>query len=298
MSANAPDHFVTQFATNIQLKLQQKGSRLRKTVMEGTHYGEKASPVDQIGAIEMQQVVSQFAPKSRTDAVLDRRWVFGEDYELNQMLDSYDKLKLLIDPKSKQVENAVLAAGRQIDRFIYAAAVGSAKTGKNGGTTTNFLSGNIINVNFGGGSDVGLTVEKLIEAKRLLMRADVDLESDELWCPIGATQHANLLSQIEVISSDFNGGMPVMKDGKLMEFLGIKFVHTEITNATANLSSGDAVIPVYAKSGMYLGIWDDIKTDIGVRRDISKNPWEASVTLTAGATRLEEAKVVKILCNI
>jgi hypothetical protein len=284
--------YAQQYATNIMLLLQQKGSRLRGSVMEGTHYGEQASPVDQIGAIAMQPVTTRFNPMGRVDAALDRRWVAPSSFDLPQLVDSFDELKLLTDPKSKYVENAVNAAGRKFDELILAAALGAAQTGKTGTTSTAFLASNAVAVNFGASGNTGLTVAKLREGKRLLMANEVDLENDPLYLPVTATQHDNLLAEVQVISSDFNGGdMPVLKEGKIARFLGINFVHTElVTFSTYRL------LPLYAKSGMHLGIWGDIKTDVRQRGDLSGLPWQAYVYMTAGSTRIEEKKVVKISC--
>ncbi len=297
MSTNLPSLYAQQFATNVQLLLQQKGSRLRGAVMSGSHVGKQASPVDQIGSVEMQAVSSRFAPMGRVDAAVDRRWCFPSDFDLPQMIDSFDKLRLLIDPTSAYVQNAVAAAGRQMDKLILAAAIGTAKTGESGSTSTVLPTGQKIAVGFGAAGDTGLTVAKLREAKRLLMAADVDLESDQLFCPVGATQHDNLLAEAQVISLDFND-KPVLVEGKIMRFLGINFIHTELAAATAQQSSGDVLLPVWAKSGMHLGIWNDITTDISQRKDIQGLPWQAYVHMTAGATRLEEEKVVQIACNI
>ncbi len=296
MSINLPSHYVQQFATNIQLLLQQKGSRLRNAVQTGSHVGKQASPVDQIGAVEMQSVTTRFGAMGRVDAAVDRRWVFPSDFDLPQLIDSNDKLRLLTDPSSMYVQNAVAAAGRKYDSLIIAALIGTSKTGETGATSTSLPTAQKITVNFGAAADVGMTVAKLREAKRLLMAADVDLESDELYCAIGATQHDNLLAEAQVISSDFNGGAPVLKEGKIMRFLGINFIHTELSNS--NLVSGDATIPVWAKSGAYLGIWNDTSTDISKRNDLQGLPWQAYVYMTAGATRIEEKKVVQIACNV
>lgn len=299
MSLNIPTHFVQQFATNVQLLLQQKGSRLRGTVSQGSYVGKQASPVDQIGAIEMQPVTGRFEAMGRVDATTDRRWVFPLDFDLPQLIDSFDKLRLLTDPKSAYVQNAVNAAGRQMDKLILAAAIGTAKTGETGSTSTTLPSGQKVAVGFGASGDVGLTVAKLREAKRLLMAADVDLEADEIFLPVGSTQHDNLLAEVQVISSDFNGGdKPVLKEGKITRFLGINFIHTELAAASAQQSSGDVLLACYAKSGLHLGIWNDIVTDIAQRKDVQGLPWQAYVYMTAGATRIEEEKVVQIACNI
>lgn len=295
MSQNIPAFYAKQFASNVQILLQQKGSRLRKAVTEAPYVGDSAQVVDQIGQVDMQPVVSRFQPMGRVDAAMDSRWVNPLDFDLPQLIDSYDKLRLLTDPSSKYVENAVNAAGRKYDALILAAALGTAKTGVSGATSTVLPTGQKIGVGFGAASDVGMTVAKMREAKRLLMAADVDLESDELFMPVTATQHDNLLAEAQVISLDFNE-KPVMMEGKITRFLGINLIHTEL--AGANLSSGDVLIPVWAKSGMHLGIWNDIKTSISTRHDLQGEPWQAYVYMTAGSTRLEEEKVVQIACNI
>lgn len=290
MSINMPSHYVQQFATNIQLLLQQKGSKLRSLVMTGNHYGKQASPVDQIGSISMQPVTTRFEPITRTDAALDRRWVFPLDYDLAQQIDSFDKLRLLTDPTSAYVQNAVYAAGRQMDDLIVTAFFGDAKTGETGGTTTSHS--NNVAVNFGASGNVGLTVAKLRSAKQKLMAAEVDLDSDPITCVVTSKQHDNLLAEAQVISTDFND-RPVLVEGKITRFLGINIVHCE---RLAVNGSSQRRVPIFAKSGMYLGIWDDVMTDISQRKDIKGLPWQAYVKMTAGATRLEELKVVEVIC--
>jgi len=298
MSLNLPSHYVMQFATNIELLLQQKGSRLKGTVTSDTYVGKQASPVDQVGSIEMQEVVNRFAPMGRVDAPVDRRWVFPGDFDLPQLIDSFDKLRLLTDPNSKYVENAVYAAGRKYDKLILAAAVGTSKTGEQGGTSVTLPAAQKIAVNFGASANVGLTVAKLRAAKKILMKANVDLDMDPLFLPVGADQHDNLLAEVQIISSEFNGGDAlVLKEGKIDRFLGINFIHTELSQANV-IASNVVGLPLYCKSGLHLGIWEDIKTDISQRKDLQGLPWQAYVTMTAGATRLDENKVVQIACSI
>jgi len=146
MSTNLPEHFVQQYSTNVQLLLQQRGGKLRNAVMNGSHVGKQASPVDQYGSVEMQPVTSRFAPMGRVDVDTDRRWVFPSDFDLPQLIDSFDKLRLITDPSNVYVANAVQAAGRQFDKLICSAFVGTAKTGETGSTSTSFTSGNEVDV--------------------------------------------------------------------------------------------------------------------------------------------------------
>jgi len=263
--------------------------------MSGSHVGQQASPVDQIGAVVMQPVTQRFQPIGRVDASTDRRWVFPSDFDLPQMIDSFDKLRLLIDPQSHYVQNAVFAAGRQYDDLIIAAQSGTNKTGVSAGTSTVRLAGNDVAVNFGASADLGLTVAKIREGKRLLMKNQVDLDTDEIVCVVNAQLHDNLLSETQIISMDYND-KPVLQDGIVKRFLGVNFIYCErlINDATDT----DALIaPMFAKSGMYLGIWNDMATDISQRKDIAGLPWQTYLYMTAGATRLEEKKVVSILCE-
>src|SRR5882672_4233703 len=105
MSENIPQLFTTQFATNLELKLQQMGSLLRGKTREGSHTGKQAAPINQIGAIQAAAPAGRFAPKNRTDATFTRRWVFPQDVEIDQLIDSFDELRTIVDPKSEYSTN-------------------------------------------------------------------------------------------------------------------------------------------------------------------------------------------------
>ena len=292
MSINLTTHYVQQYSTNIQLLLQQKGSKLRGAVTVGNYVGKAASPVDQIGKIEMQSVSSRFGAMGRVDAPTDRRWVYPSDFDLPQLIDSFDKLRLITDPQSSYVQNAVMAAGRQFDRLICSAFTGTAKTGETGSTSTSFTAANEVDVAVGGANSK-LNVAKLREAKRLMMANHIDFDVEEAYVGITAADHDSLLGDIQVVSADFNGGQAVLKDGKIMEFMGFKFIHCELIE-TVLAGTNEVTLPVWVKSGMHLGMWNDIENSIDQRADLQGRPWQLYTTMTAGATRLEENKVYAI----
>lgn len=302
MSLNLPNHFVQEFSTIVQLLLQTKGSKLRQAVMTGNHVGKRASPVDQVAAINASRVTSRFADMPRTDATVDRRWVSPVDYDVNQLVDSFDKLRLITDPQSVYATNATYALGRAMDDEIITAFFGTALTGEVAGTSTSFLSGNVVPVNTGG-TDSGMNVSKLRYAKKLLMGYEVDLDNDPVYCAITAKEHDELLNEVQVISSDFNGAdRPVLKDGKVDRFLGINFIHCErlaiSSLGTDDQSGSSTAIPMWAKSGMHLGLWSDMQVDVSPRKDIQGIPWQVYAKMSLGATRVEEKKVIKIWCQI
>lgn len=299
MSINIPTFYVEQFSTNLALLLQQKGSRLRPAMTEGSYVGSQASPVDQIGAITAQPVTSRFAPMGRVDANLDRRWVFPSDYDLPQLIDSFDKLRLIVDPESAYVTNAMYALGRAFDDVILAAMFGAAKTGNNGATTTNFLAANVVNVGTGASAAANLNVAKLRAAKKLLMSYDIDMDSDPVFCAVTAAENDALLNEIQIVNTDYGSAFtPTVVNGRIQSCLGINFIHTErITTGTDDLSGTSKQIPVWAKSGMHFGTWGGLTADISQRKDIQGLPFQAYVKATFGATRIEEKKTIKIWCR-
>jgi hypothetical protein len=302
MSVNLPSLYVQQFASNIMLLLQQKGSKFREAVTFGSYIGKQASPVDQVGSVEMQPVTSRFAPMGRVDVNVDRRWVFPSDFDLPQLVDSFDKLRLLSDPQSVYVQNAIMAAGRKFDDLIVAAFHGTSKTGVDGSTSTilpTSTSTNVVSVDLGG-TGSALNVDKLKRARRLLRANFVDLEAEQPYCAINAQDEEALLNEIQILNQDFNAGYaPVLQDGVLRRFLGINFIPCEkVALGTDDQSNANSrSVPLWVKSGMHLGLWNDVSTDISQRKDLQGLPWQAYVYMTAGATRIEEGRVIRIWCK-
>lgn len=294
MTVNIPTHFVSQFSTDVELLLQERGSKLRNLVRTGTHEGKQASPVNQFGAIEAQSPAGRFAPKNRTDAPTARRWVFPQDKEVDQLLDNFDMLRLIEDPKPIYAENAANAIGRVMDDAIIDSALGTSNVGETGTGSESFDTSNFsVANNFGAAGAVGLTVAKMIEVQKIFLAANVDLDRDPLTYIIAPFQHANLLNQIEVVSSDFNLKPVLGTDGMVRSFLGANII---ISNRL-DLTSTDRQIIAFVKSGMYLGLWKDITSRVSIRNDLSSEPWDIYSCATFGATRLEQGKVIRVLCS-
>lgn len=293
MSINLPSHYVQQYASNLQLLLQQLNSRLKEKVTMGNHYGEQAAAVDQVGKIEMQEPAGRFAPIGRVDAAVDRRWVAPTSYDLPQLIDSFDKLKLLLDPNSTFVQNGVAACNRRYDNTIIAAFFAAAQTGKTGTTSTSFLSANQVAVTMGAAAATGLNMKKIREAKRILMSYDLDFEQEEIFIGVTSKQHDDLLAEQQIVSLDYSD-KPVLKEGKVIQVLGMTVVQSELF---ALDSSSYRRVPVWCKSGMHLGQWGAMETNISKREDLSGQPWQAYQKLTIGATRIDEKKVIEIKCS-
>lgn len=291
MSFNITTHFVQQYTTNVQLLLQQKGSKLRNTVTVGSYTGKAAKAIEQVGPVTAQKRTIRHGDTPLISTPADARWVFPVDYEWADLIDDQDKLRMLIDPTSSYSQNGAYALGRAMDDEIISAFFADAKTGENGSTTTSFGANQDVVVATGSTGATGLNISKLREAKKILMANEVDIDNDPLFCIITAQQHDDLLNEAQAISLDYNT-RPVLVDGKITAFMGFNFVHTERLPLN---SSSQRRVPAFAKSGMHLGLFNDINTMISERAD-KGYATQVYVKGTFGATRTEEGKVVEIVC--
>lgn len=297
MSENLYKLWTTQFSTLLELKLQQMGSKLRGKVREGTHVGKQASPINQVGAIQLKAPAGRFAPKNRTDADFTRRWVFPQDGEIDQLIDSFDELKTIVDPKSQYLTNASNAVGRGWDDAIIDAAFGTSYTGQDAGslsaeTWASFSSAYDVASTFGSASASGLTVAKLIEAKRIFRHNHVDLDTDPLCLVIGSKQESDLLNQAQVVSTEFND-RPVLVDGRVTRFMGFNIVVSERLTVSSNVRE----VIAFAMSGLYLGMWQDMTNRVSIRNDLSGEPYDLYTKTSYGATRTQPGKVIKVNCS-
>jgi len=285
--------FTTQFSTYMELKLQQMGSLLRGKTREGFHVGKQASPINQIAAIALKAPAGRFSPKNRTDADFTRRWVFPQDGEIDQLIDSFDELKTIVDPKSQYSTNAAMAVGRAWDDCLITAAFGISYTGQDaGGLVQETFATSTFQVadTFGSSAASGLTVAKLIEAKRILRHYHNDLDNDPLTLVIGSQQESDLLNQVQVVSTEFND-RPVLVDGRVTRFLGFNIVVTE----RLTISGSDRQCIAFVQSGLYLGMWKDTINRISIRNDISGEPYDLYTAVSYGGSRTQPGKVIQVL---
>lgn len=296
MSENSPKLYVETFSTVLKIKLQQTASKLRGRVMEGSHTGKQASPVDYMGAVQMKSPTGRFAPIQRQDLDYTRRWVLPTDKEAFLLFDSYDKLKMLQDPQSQASSVMAAAVAREWDDRVIGAAFATAQIGDTDGTalTTETFDTTAWRVasTFGSAAASGLTVAKMIEAKRVMRKAQVDVDTEALTWVTNSQGESDLLNQVQVVSTEFAGDAPKLVDGKVTRFMGFDIVYSERLISSSNVRQNIAL----AKSGAYLGIWKDTENNVDPRPDLSGRPWQLSTMMSSGATRLEPGRLLQVLC--
>lgn len=285
MSTQITTAFVEQYKSNVLHLAQQKGSRLRDTVRVESVTG-KNHFFERIGAVSAQKRTSRHSDTPRMDTPHSRRRVSMDDYDWADLIDQEDKVRMLITPQSEYAMAGANAMGRAMDTAIIEAAVGNAYGGVAGGTTIALPSAQKV-VH----GSAGLTVAKLLSAKEILDGADVDPE-EERFCILSAKQVTDLLNTTEVKSSDYNT-VKALAQGQLDTFLGFKFIRSERLGTDSN---GDRQVTVYNKSGLGLAMGSDIQTRIS-ERDDKNYATQVFLSMTIGATRIEDEKVVEIACQ-
>ena len=285
MSTQIDTAFVNQFSANIQMLSQQMGSLLRDAVDVESVNGEKAF-FDQVGSTAAVKRTSRHADTPLVETPHTRRMVTMSDYEWADLIDEQDKVRLLIDPTSTYGRAAAAAMGRAMDDEIIAAALGTAQTGKDGGTSTALPSGQKI-----AHGSAGLTVAKLLSAKETLDAASVD-PSIPRTIVVSPKQVSDLLNTTEVKSSDFNT-VKALAQGEINSFMGFNFI---TSNRLTTDTDGNRQVICFAQDGVKMAMGKEPMAKIDERADKSYAT-QVYYCQTIGATRMEEVKVVEIACT-
>jgi len=265
------------------------GSRLREAVDVESITGKNAY-FDQVGVTAAQVRTSRHANTPQIDTPHSRRRVSLADYEWADLIDDADKVRMLADPTSSYAKAAAAAMGRSMDDVIITALGGTAYTGETGSTSTALPSTQKYATS---SQSDGLTVAKLLDAKKKLDLKDVD-PSLKRYVVCGATQISDLLNTTEVKNSDYNT-VKALAMGQVDSFLGFKFIMSNRLSFDAT-NTDDRLVFAFTEDAVKLAIGKDISARISERADKSYST-QVYYCMSIGATRMEEEKVVQIPCD-
>ena len=286
MSVNVTTAFVEQYSANVQHLVQQDGSKFRQEAVTG-----KNAFFEQIGATAARRRPSRHADTPRMDTPHSRRRVSLEDFDWADLIDNEDKVRMLIDPTSQYARAAAMAMGRAMDETLIDAALGTAYTGVSGSTS---VAGQTA---IAAGA-AGMNLTKLLSAKETMDGDDVPEEGRCIVCT--ADQVTDLLNTTEIKSSDYNT-VKALARGDLDTFLGFKFIpvngkRIDGTKLVPVDGSSDRRCFAFQMDGLLLGVGQDMSTKISERAD--KNyATQVFCSMAIGGTRMEEARVLEILCT-
>jgi len=304
MSAQIPVEFVNAYRANILWLSQQKVSLLRQTCRMEPFTGETLY-VERIGATDMVEIADRHGDTPQIDTPHSRRRLQTTDYDWADLIDEMDKLKLIADPESTYVKNAVAAANRQIDDVIITALGGPAYAGKAGGTTVNNYDvgecrliesdGSIATAgsDWSSKTETPLTIAKLLTCKQLLDDAEIDEDRQRYFAtnPYNINQ---LLNTTEVKSADYNT-VKALAQGAIDTFMGFKFIKS--TRLPADDTDTDSTKSyAYAQGAIVLAVNKEPMVSVD-RLPTKRYTTQIYVRESIGATRVEGPAVVGILLD-
>lgn len=298
MSNNYPDVYHLKFTAMVELAIQQRESRLEKTCFPSTGSGETDSIVNKVGQITARRNAPRGGTVQHQHASLETRWCSPNSVSTDQIIDPRDKSHTTVDLDNSLVQAAAAAHMRERDEIISEAWFASAKTGKQGGSTTAFgtthSTGNVIAVDTGAAAATGMNLEKILAALEVLKDHNVDPMMEEIYCVISPRQWRDLYGEIQVVSTDYNGGGSPVRTGQIPSILGVTFVEYTSIPTDGNSYRRCAL---YAKSAMTFMTWRGMSSKKTIRADINAQPDQISTDECVGAARVEEKTILEIKCS-
>ena len=275
---------IQQYSDNIMLLVQQKTLKLAPTVTLKPNCTGEVSFQDQLASEDADEKLARNEKVRNTDPDYARRAIYPRYFYKAPLVDNMDKVLLAKDPTSEIVQNNAAALARAKDEVIGLAFHATAKGGKTG-TTDYDLSGTSL---IAAGA-TGLNMTKIRSAKKVLDENEVEAENRHF--AISAEQVEDLLAVTEVTSVDY-ANVKALVSGQPGTICGFNFVQSE----RLPVDGSDArKCAAYHKSGVVLGVWIDLKASIDIMPGIHFSA-QIYAGQSYGATRLEEKKVVQVLC--
>lgn len=311
MSSTVNQAYVDGFRNNVFHLAQQKGSRYRPYTRVEMQKANREF-YERLGETEAQELTVRHGDTQYQDSVHSRRAISMRDYTWADLIDNADKLRMLLDPAGPYSQSAMWAMGRRMDRAILEAARGNAYSGQDGNTPVPLPASQKLLAAADGalGTPTNLNVATLRRIREKFNLNDIDPD-EELVLACTPSQITALLKQTEITSSDYNS-VKALVEGKVDTFMGFKFVMSNrlvleaatYDTGTGAVDSGGGSLGAsvarrclaWAKSGIILSIGQDMQAKID---ELPTKNYSTQVfaRMSIGAGRIEEDKVVEIVCN-
>lgn len=289
---------INQYENNLKLLSQQTHSRLEALVTQPTedYRSEQASPVSQLGSAEMNEQTSRNEDIEYNDTPTARRWVLPDNLNtIADLIETQDQVQSLTPLQGGYAAVHAAAINRKKDEKIIAAFFADAIVGKKGTLTQAYDTNMDVAVTVGAAAATGMNWLKMVTMQEKFIGNEELLEGAEMLnLGIGKIQHSNLLTQAEVIQEKFKIKIEIDPDTGLIKRVGS--FNIVVSNKFKLDGNGYRQCPVWMKSGMHLGFWQRPRGMVERKMNKKGKPWEVYADMVAGATRLEESKVGRILC--
>jgi hypothetical protein len=197
------------------------------------------------------------------------------DFAAPEYTDIFDQTHVNYEERNELVQVVAGAIGRRADQIKLDALAASS--------TSLTVSNDI------GGTDSNLNVAKIRESKRLMDGNNVPA-SDRFFL-MSADGLANLLSETEISSSDFNT-VKALVNGQVDTFLGFKFIMMGDRDEGGLAIDGSSDRTTFAWHKDALGYAESMAQGTEINYVAEKTSWLVTGKLSAGATAIDDEGIV------
>lgn len=293
MLTQLPEHFQTDFGNNWEHLVQQSDCRLGNTVDEKPINGKERT-ISQLGKSKMRKITTRNGKTIPSDSPMAKRWIRLTGYDEVTYIDEFDEVSLgdLPTSQSEHVQAHAFAANRTKDEVIIAALEGTSYIGEKGTTAVDVPASQKVAVDYvtsGGSVNSGLTLAKLIRAKFILDKNEV--EQEMRYFAHSAQQLQDLLNDVDQVSNSDYASVKALVEGNVNRFLGFEFVMLELL--TLDTATDVRTCIAYHKKGCCLCEGVAKKVKISIRDDLNETI-QVRTVIQLGASRTEEERVVLV----
>ena len=295
MSQDITQHRINTYKAGIEMLAQQTKCRLEPYVTVERDTGDRVS-YDQIGAVAAQERTVRHADTYRVDTPHRRRWISNREFEVSDLLEPSDLVRVLNNPGGDYGRVFLGAVNRARDANIVAAMLGTTFTGVDG--TTGVALPGTQQIAAGG---TGFTLTKVQTAASRLMGQAVFDEGEELHIAWTKKQEDEFLGTNEVKSVDYNT-QKVLVAGTMGDGTFYGFKYHRLEDWTDQLGNTVRIIPkvsttrscvAWVKSGVRHNLATPPNLAIE-QRPYKSNNWQYLMKAMFGSCRMQDVKVVQI----
>lgn len=279
---------VTQFSDRVHVAAQQMSARLRSRVQVKPMSGDLFA-YDGLGPVEAIEQIGRYQAVQFSDITHSRRKIARRRFTLALPIDASDVRGALISPESEYPRACAMAMERVFDRIVVEAAFASVLTGRDFGTTVTFANDDGDTIN----ATAGTTYEKLLEATRLFIDDDVDVDNKEsMFLAITGDEHEDLMLETELVSGDFTRQYAIEK-GRMVNAAGYDLVHFAgaATDPILSVASGTRDCVIASSRAMCVGMSKEVSITVEPRPDLIETK-QVLLVFELGAVRTE-GKLIK-----
>jgi hypothetical protein len=297
-------HHRLQYANSVLMVAQQKKDPFAAAVTDVDANGEAQSTNDIYDAGEYAYGEDRSRRNPEMPVTGSRRWLIRPPViESGQYIDTEDKFATATDPTSSFVTvhtnrvrrgKADRTMGiRKVDGVYQVAdggILGYATEGKRAESKNALPASQYVPV-----GTTGLTIAKLRAAKLQLKLDEFGMEDDDpLFCVITPNQEDDLLAIAEASATPLNAfNIEQLREGKPGRLMGVTWI---MTNRVPVDDAESRLCPIFSKSNISRGIWQDIMGDMWNDTSAKNKPY-AYVSAYIDCVRNQDKGVIVIECK-